>query len=75
MLARLGRVNGEFRMVITRATVFEPPTEQIANRLDECGIPFWPHGLVTAHCNIDSLLQNWTNEYAYLGYGRDFSPP
>jgi L-fucose isomerase-like protein len=74
VLARLGRVNGEFRMVITRATVFEPPAEQIANRLNECGIPFWPHGFVTAHCNIDSLLQNWTNEYACLGYGRDIFP-
>ena len=74
VLARLGRVNGEFRMVITRATVFEPPAEQIANRLNECGIPFWPHGFVSAHCNIDSLLQNWTNEYACLGYGRDIFP-
>ena len=74
VLARLGRVNGEFRMVITRATVFEPPAEQISNRLNECGIPFWPHGFVTAHCNIDNLLQNWTNEYACLGYGRDIFP-
>ena len=71
---RLGRVNGEFRVVITRATVFEPPAEQISNRLNECGIPFWPHGFVTAHCNIDNLLQNWTNEYACLGYGSDIFP-
>ena len=74
VLARLGRVNGEFRMVITRATVFEPPAGQVASRLAECGIPFWPHGFVTAHCNIDSLLQNWTNEYACLGYGHDIFP-
>lgn len=74
VVARLGRVKGEFRMVITRATVFEPPAEKAANRLNECGIPFWPHGFVTAHCNIDSLLQNWTNEYACLGYGRDIFP-
>src|ERR1700730_155768 len=71
VLARLGREVGRFRMVITRATVFEPPRDQVAHRLAECGIPFWPHGFVTAHCNIDSLLQNWTNEYACLGYGRD----
>jgi len=74
VLARLGRVNGEFRMVITRATVFEPPRDQVAHRLAECGIPFWPHGFVTAHCNIDSLLQNWTNEYACLGYGNHILP-
>jgi hypothetical protein len=69
VLARLGRVNGEFRMVLTRATVFEPPANEIKSRLDECGIPFWPHGFVTAHCDMEQLLQNWTNEYACLGYG------
>src|ERR1700730_4142571 len=69
VLARLGRVNGEFQMAITRATVFEPPAAQIKARLNECGIPFWPHGFVTAHCDIEHLLQHWTNEYACLGYG------
>src|SRR5215470_14951864 len=42
VLARLGRVKGEFQMVVTRATVFEPPASEIQNRLNECGIPFWP---------------------------------
>lgn len=74
VLARLGRVNGEFQMVITRATVFEPPAEQVDRRLNECGIPFWPHGFVTAHCDMDVLLQNWTNEYACLAYGSDIFP-
>src|ERR1700730_1267260 len=69
VLARLGRVNGEFQMAITRATVFETPAAQIKARLNECGIPFWPHGFVTAHCDIEHLLQHWTNEYACLGYG------
>jgi L-fucose isomerase-like protein len=66
VLARLGRVNGEFQMVITRGTVFEPPAEQLGKRLHECGIPFWPHGFV--------LLQHWTNEYACLGYGSHLYP-
>jgi L-arabinose isomerase len=74
VLARLGRVNGEFQMVITRASVFEPPASQLDKRLHECGIPFWPHGFVTAHCDIDKLLQHWTNEYACLGYGSDLYP-
>jgi L-fucose isomerase-like protein len=74
VLARLGRVNGEFQMVITRATIFELPASQIRKRLDECGIPFWPHGFVTAHCDIDQLLESWTNEYACLGYGADLYP-
>ena len=69
VLARLGRVNGEFQMVITRATVFEPPADQLEARLNECGIPFWPHGFVTAHCDMNQLLEHWTNEYACLGYG------
>ncbi len=71
VLARLGRVNGEFQMVVTRASIFEPSREQLQKRLDECGIPFWPHAFVTAHCDIGALLQNWTNEYACLGYGED----
>lgn len=74
VLARLGRVNGEFRMVVTRASIFEPPRTKVKERLNECGIPFWPHGFVTAHCDINALLDNWTNEYACLGYGEDLYP-
>ena len=74
VLARLGRVNGEFQMVITRASVFEPSPDQVKSRLNECGIPFWPHGFVTAHCDIEVLLQHWTNEYACLGYGEELYP-
>lgn len=74
VLARLGRVNGEFQMVIARASIFEPPKEQLSQRLEECGIPFWPHGFVTADCDIDKLLDNWTNEYACLGYGTELYP-
>jgi len=74
VLARVGRVNGEFQMVITRASITKPSSEDVQRRLDECGIPFWPHGFVTAHCDIDALLQNWTNEYACLGYGEDLYP-
>ncbi|MFZ1939749.1 MAG: hypothetical protein ACLPZY_21060 [Terracidiphilus sp.] len=74
VLARLGRVDGKFQMVLTRASIFEPPQDQVEQRLNECGIPFWPHGFVTAHCDIDALLQHWTNEYACLGYGEDLYP-
>jgi L-fucose isomerase-like protein len=71
VLARLGRINGEFQMVIVRAAIFEPPKEKVQRRLDECGIPFWPHGFVTAQGDIDRMLESWTNEYACLGYGTD----
>jgi L-fucose isomerase-like protein len=70
-LARLGRVDGEFQMILTGASIFEPQAERLEERLNECGIPFWPHGFVTAHCNMEELVQNWTNEYACLGYGEE----
>jgi len=69
VLARMGRNDGQFEMVITRCTIFEPPADQIEKRKNECGIPFWPHGFVKAECDIDALLQAWNNEYACLGYG------
>ena len=69
VLVRLGRNDGTFEMVITRCSIFEPPAEKLAQRKTECGIPFWPHGFVTAHCDIDALLEAWNNEYAVLGYG------
>ena len=71
VLARLGRVCGRLEMIITRCSVFEPPENELQRRLEECGIPFWPHGFVTAHCDMDALLESWTNEYACLGYGAD----
>jgi L-fucose isomerase-like protein len=69
ILARLGRNDGEFVMVITRCTVTVPPEEILEERKKECGVPFWPHAFVTAHCDIDRLLEAWNNEYAVLGYG------
>lgn len=69
VLARLGRNNGEFEMVIVRCTVFEPSANQLEQRRLECGIPRWPHAFVTAHCDIEKLLETWNNEYAVLGYG------
>lgn len=69
VLARLGRRDGKFEMVITRCSIFEPPAKALKERQNECGIPFWPHGFVTAHCDMDALLEAWNNEYACLGYG------
>ncbi len=69
ILARLGRVDGEFEMALVRCTVFEPAKEELARRQRECGIPFWPHAFVTVHGDIDRLVESWNNEYAVLGYG------
>ena len=56
-------------MVIARCSVFEPPVGEIDARLAECGIPFWPHAFVTAHCDMGEFVANWNNEYAVLEYG------
>ncbi len=69
VLARLGRNDGQFEMVITRCTVNRPPDEVVEERRKECGVPFWPHAFVTVHCDPDQLLEAWNNEYAVLGYG------
>ena len=74
VLARLGRVNGCFQMVICPVSIFEPPADQLKGRLEECGIPFWPHGFVTPHGDMEKLVQAWTNEYACLGYGKEVAP-
>ena len=69
VLARLGRSDGQFEMIVVRCTVTEPKPEELEKRRGECGIPFWPHAFVTAHCDIEQLLEFWNNEYAVLGYG------
>jgi len=69
VLARMGRNNGQFEMAFCRCTVFEPKKKDLRRRQLECGIPFWPHAFVTAHADMEKLLQAWNNEYACLGYG------
>ena len=69
VLARLGRNNGIFEMAIVRCSIFEPNKKDLEKRQLECGIPFWPHAFVTAHCEVDKMIEAWNNEYAVLGYG------
>ncbi len=75
VLARLGRRRGQFVMVIARVSIFEPSEEEVPKRLAECGIPFWPHGFVSVHGDIQKLLEVWMNEYACLGYGAELYSP
>jgi len=56
-------------MAIVRCTIAEPSKDVLEARQSECGLPFWPHAFVTAHCDIDQLIEAWNNEYAVLGYG------
>lgn len=69
VLGRICRVDGRFRLVVTRCTVNEPDDSQIEARRRECGIPFWPHAFAKVECDIDKLLECWDSEYACLGYG------
>lgn len=69
VLARLGRHDGAFEMIIARATVFVPPASELEQRKLECGIPFWPHAFVRVEGDMDRLAESWNNEYACLGYG------
>jgi len=74
VLARLGRVEGDSAWCSPAARSSSRPPKTVQGRLEECGIPFWPHGFVTAHCDMQGLLENWTNEYACLGYGEELYP-
>ncbi len=69
VLARLGRENGQFELVIARCEIFEPAVQDLKNRQLECGIPFWPHAFLRVDADMEALLQAWNNEYACLGYG------
>lgn len=69
ILGRLCRVDGKFKLVVVRCSVYEPSEDEIEARRRECGIPFWPHAFVKVHGDIDELLKHWDNEYACLGYG------
>ena len=69
VLARLGRTNGEFVMVLAKGEVFLP--DNLEKRKNECGIPFWPHAFIKVEGDINRLLQNYSSEYGVLGYGKE----
>ncbi len=69
VLARFGRADGRFQMVLARCDVFEPSADMLEQRKLECGIPFWPHAFLHVHADMEKLLDSWNNEYACLGYG------
>ena len=71
VLARIGRVNGEFVMVMAKCDVFVPDQDKLQDRRYECGLPDWPHAFATMDCDMDKLLEHWNNEYGCLGYGGD----
>lgn len=71
VLARLSRVNGKFRIVVTKCEVVQPDASVQETRRHECGIPFWPHAFVRVDGDVGEIIENWNNEYGCLGYGED----
>jgi len=69
VLARISRMDGKFRLVVTKCEVKEPSDDEIEARRAECGIPFWPHAFITPLCDAGLLLKYWDSEYVCLGYG------
>jgi L-fucose isomerase-like protein len=69
ILARLGRNDGKFQMVLCKCEIFEPGADEIEQRKSECGIPFWPHAFIRMDADMDALIEDWNSEYACLGYG------
>ena len=69
VLARLGRINGEFVMTIAPGEVYFP--DNLEERKLECGIPFWPHAFIKLDddVDVDTLVEGYMNEYGVLGYG------
>jgi L-arabinose isomerase len=73
IVAMMGRNNGEFQLVTAKCNIFEPPIDQVQIRRNECGIPQWPHAFLTIDGDINCLLEEWTSEYAVLGYGENLT--
>jgi len=71
VLARVSRVNGEFKIALARCEVVQPDPSELEARRHECGIPFWPHAFVNVEGDVGALVENWNNEYGCLGYGED----
>lgn len=73
LLARLGRAEGKFQMVLAKCEIFEPDEYVLEDRKNECGIPFWPHAFLKVDADMDKLIENWNSEYACLGYGENLA--
>ena len=69
VLARLGRIEGQFAMTVAEGEVYVP--DNLAERKLECGIPFWPHAFIRLNddVDVDTLIEGYMNEYGVLGYG------
>ena len=68
-IAHLCRVYGEFHMHIATGNAYEPPKNKIRKRMEECGLPHWPHGFIKLDGDPDRYVQNQRGEFTSLAYG------
>ena len=71
VMARLGRDNGEFEMILHRGEVYTPDDASLERMRKESGMWFWPHAFIKMDVDYDFGVQVWDGEYITLAYGGD----
>lgn len=71
VMARLGRDNGEFEMILHRGTVYTPDDEKLEAARKVSGMWNWPHAFIKMDVDYDFGVQVWDGEYITLAYGGD----
>lgn len=71
VMARLGRDNGEFEMILHRGEVYTPEDAELERQRRESGMWFWPHAFIRMDVDYDFGVQVWDGEYITLAYGGD----
>lgn len=71
IMARVGRDNGKFEMILHRGEVYTPDKDELKRQRRESGMWFWPHAFVKMDVDYDYGIQVWDSEYITLAYGGD----
>ena len=69
VMARVGRDNGEFEVILHRGTVYTPDDEELERQRKISGMWFWPHAFIKMDVDYDLGVQIWNGEYITLAYG------
>lgn len=69
VMARVGRDNGEFEVILHRGTVYTPDPEELERQRKISGMWFWPHAFIKMDVDYDLGVQIWNGEYITLAYG------
>lgn len=69
VMARLGRDDGQFEVILHKGEVYTPDPETLEKRRKESGMWFWPHAFIKMDVDYDFGVQVWDSEYITLAYG------